>query len=63
MQWTVKWFRSREASWRERLEDLEDEERDEGLTCYCYKQMALWRKFGDNTETLFSKILGSPSVQ
>jgi hypothetical protein len=61
MQWTVKWLRERESCCRERLENLEDEEREEGLKCYCYKQMALWRKFGDDAETTFSNILGSPS--
>jgi hypothetical protein len=63
MQWTVNWFRERESCWRERLENLENEEREEGLTCYCYKQMAVWRKFGDEAETMFSTILGSPSIK
>src|ERR1700749_1526518 len=61
MEWTVNWFRSRETSWRERLHNLEDQEREAGLICYCYQQMALWRKFGDDAETLYGTILGSPA--
>lgn len=61
MEWTVNWFRSRETSWRERLQDLENDEREEGLTCYCYKQMGLWRRFGDNAAKLYNTILGTPA--
>ena len=61
MEWTVKWFQSHETSWRERLHDLEDEEREEGLKCYCYKQMGLWKRFGDDAEKLYDTILGSPA--
>ena len=61
MQWTVNWFRSCEASWKERLQELEDEERDDGLKCYCYKQMGLWRIFGDDAEIRFGTIYGTSS--
>jgi hypothetical protein len=59
MEWTLNWFRSRESSWRERLHDL-DNEREEGLKCYCYKQMGLWKRFGEDAEKLYGAILGSP---
>jgi hypothetical protein len=56
MQWTTNWFRNQELCWRERSERLQDEEREEGLQCYCHKQMALWRALGDDAEQRFSGL-------
>ena len=58
MKWTVNWFRHQQHSWEERLEDLLDQEREEGLQCYCHKQMALWKALGDDAEQQFSGIVG-----
>lgn len=60
MQWTVRWFRDRERCWTERLENLLDEEREEGLQCYCYKQLGLWKALGDAAEQRFSGIMEPP---
>ena len=56
MEWTQNWFRFQEECWRRRLEDLDDGERESGLRCYCYKQMALWRMLGDDADQLFGAI-------
>jgi hypothetical protein len=61
MEWTVNWFRFRETSWRKRVEDLQDGEREEGLRCYCYKQMALWKELGDNADEVFRKLITTQS--
>jgi hypothetical protein len=42
----------------ERLDDLWNEEREEGLGCYCHKQIGLWRGLGDDVEHRFSEIMG-----
>ena len=60
MQWTVKWFRWMEMQWRQRLRDVEDEERPPGLDCYCHKQMVLWSTLADQAQTKFSAHLGRP---
>ena len=58
MHWTVNWFQDREHSWLERLECLEDEEREDGLKCYCHKQIGLWKALGDAAAQRFSDIIG-----
>jgi hypothetical protein len=58
MQWTINWFRSQEARWMERLDDIQNAEREEGLICYCHKQMGLWRGLGNDAEQRFSEIIG-----
>jgi hypothetical protein len=42
MQWMVNWFHWRENQWRQRLRDVNDDERPPGLDSYCHKQIALW---------------------
>lgn len=61
MQWTVNWFRSYEMRWRERLDELDDDESQAGLRCYCYKQMGLWDALANDAEKTFSTIVGSPT--
>lgn len=61
MQWTIDWFRSHHKRWRERLDDLDDDESDAGLRCYCYKQMGLWDMLADDAEQRFGKLIGPPS--
>jgi len=60
MQWTVNWFRWRENQWRQRLKDLDDEERPPGMDSYCHKQVALWGSLADITQDRFSTHLGHP---
>jgi hypothetical protein len=60
MQWTVNWFRWKEMQWRQRLRDIEDEERPPGLDCYCHKQMVLWSSLAEQAQTKFSAQLGRP---
>jgi hypothetical protein len=60
MQWTVNWFWWKEGQWRQRLRDMEDEERPPGLDCYCHKQMVLWHSLADQAQTKFSTVLGRP---
>lgn len=45
----------------ERLDDLDDDESDAGLRCYCYKQMGLWDMLADDAEQRFGKLIGPPS--
>ena len=56
MHWTINWFRDRERCWMERLESLVEEEREDGLKCYCHKQIGLWKALGDAAEQRFSGI-------
>ena len=58
MHWTVNWFRHKQRCWKERLDCVVDEERDDGLKCYCHKQIALWKEFADGAEQRFSGIVG-----
>jgi len=63
MQWTVNWFRSQEGRWAGRLDDLLDAERDEGLRCYCHKQIHMWRALGDDADKEFRMVRGgAPDV-
>ncbi len=61
MQWTINWFRSHEMRWRERLDELDDDESEAGLQCYCYKQMGLWDMLADDAAKTFSTIIEPPS--
>jgi len=56
MEWTQNWFQFKETCWHQRLEDLDDGERESGLQCYCYKQIALWKMLGDDADKLFKVI-------
>ena len=40
----------------EQLESLVEEEREDGLKCYCHKQIGLWKALGDAAEQQFSGI-------
>jgi hypothetical protein len=42
----------------ERLDDIQNAEREEGLICYCHKQMGLWSGLGNDAEQRFSEIIG-----
>jgi hypothetical protein len=61
MQWTVNWFKSHEMRWRRRLDDLDDDESEAGLRCYCYKQMGLWSALADDAAKKFSTMVGALS--
>jgi hypothetical protein len=60
MQWTVNWFRWKENQWRQRLKDLDDEERPPGMDAYCHKQVGLWGSLADEARDRFSTHLGRP---
>jgi len=47
--------------WRERLDELDDDESEAGLQCYCYKQMGLWDMLADDAAKTFSTIIEPPS--
>jgi hypothetical protein len=47
--------------WRKRLDDLDDDESEAGLRCYCYKQMGLWSALADDAAKTFNSIVGVPS--
>jgi hypothetical protein len=57
MQWAINWFQYQERRWSERLEGLLDQEREEGLQCYCHKQIGLWKAFGDDAKQRFGGII------
>jgi hypothetical protein len=61
MTWTVKWFRHQEERWNMRLDANGGGGRDEGLNCYCNKQIVLWKALGDDTEHIFNSLVG-PSL-
>jgi hypothetical protein len=47
--------------WRRRLDDLDDDESEAGLRCYCYKQMGLWSALADDAAKKFSTMVGALS--
>ncbi|KIM74283.1 hypothetical protein PILCRDRAFT_80226, partial [Piloderma croceum F 1598] len=47
MKWTVNWFHWQENKWKQRLRDVDDEERPAGLDSYGHKQVALWNALAD----------------
>lgn len=60
MQWTVNWFHWKANQWRQRLRDVDDDERPPGLDAYCHKQIALWGSLADQAQDGFSNHLGRP---
>jgi hypothetical protein len=60
MQWSVNWYRWKEQQWKERLSEIDDDERPPALDCYCHKQMALWGSLAAEAQTRFSAVLGRP---
>ncbi|KIM82916.1 hypothetical protein PILCRDRAFT_69953, partial [Piloderma croceum F 1598] len=60
MKWTVNWFHWQENQWKQRLRDVDDEERSAGLDSYGHKQVALWNALADRVQDMFSTHLGRP---
>jgi len=60
MKWTVNWFHWQENQWKQRLRDVDDEERPAGLDSYGHKQVALWNALADRAQDMFSTHLGRP---
>jgi hypothetical protein len=56
MKWTVLWFGHQKKEWTERAEESELNS-EPGLHAYAEKQVAMWKKFGEEAEKGFMGMM------
>ena len=51
MDWTLAYFQKKKNDWEKLAEEVEDKE--DGLSCYAYKQVEMWKHFEEKAQELF----------